>query len=131
METVYAALIALASAVIVKVLDWAFSRKEKKKGAIAQLTKKVDDIAHKLDDHIREDQEAKAVSARSRILRADDEILHGIKHTKEFFDSILMDATFYQRYCAEHPEFPNAVTVSAISDIQRIYEKCKRENSFL
>lgn len=132
MEAVYAALIALASAVIVKLLDWILSRKSEKKGAIATLTKKVDNIATALDKHIRDDAESKAVEARHRILMADDEIRHGVLHSKEWFDSLIQyDITHYQKYCNEHPTFPNALTVLAVANIQRVYEKCKNENSFL
>ena len=132
MEAVYTALIALASAVIVKALDLIFQKTSEKKGAIANLTNKVDGIAKTLDNHIKEDQEAKAIDARQRILRADDEIRHGILHSKEFFDSVLQDdIKFYQDYCNSHPEFPNAVALSAINNIIRVYEKCKAENSFL
>lgn len=131
MEAVYTALIALASAVIVKVLDWVLARKAEKKGAIAQLSKKVDSISDRLNTHIAEDQESKAISARHRILMADDEILHGVRHSKEWFESTLIDITNYNNYCREHPTFPNAITLSAVANIQRVYEKCKEENSFL
>ena len=132
MEAVYTALIALASAVIVKTLDLIFAKATEKKGAIANLTKKVDDIGSKLDSHISEDEKSKAIHARQRILRADDEIRHGVLHSKEFFDSVLEDdIKFYQEYCNTHPEFPNAVALSAINNIIRVYEKCKAENSFL
>jgi hypothetical protein len=132
MEAVYTALIALASAVIVKTLDLIFAKATEKKGAIANLTKKVEDIGTKLDSHISEDEKSKAIHARQRILRADDEIRHGVLHSKEFFDSVLEDdIKFYQEYCNTHPEFPNAVALSAINNIMRVYEKCKAENSFL
>lgn len=132
MEAVYAALIALASAVIVKVLDWLLSRKSEKKGAIANLTHKVDSMATALDKHIKDDAEAKAVEARHRILMADDEIRHGVLHSKEWFDSLIQyDITQYQKYCTDNPDFPNALTVLAVANIQRVYEKCKCENSFL
>jgi len=132
MEAVWTALIALASAVIVKLLDWLLAKRSEKKGAMAKLTDKVDDIAKSLHNHIKEDQESKAIEARQRILRADDEIRHGVLHSKEFFDSVLQDdIKYYQDYCNAHPEFPNAVALSAIQNILRVYEKCKAENSFL
>ena len=131
-EAVYAALIAMGSAVAVTILNYSLNRHSEKKGAIAQLSGKVDNLSAKLDKHIADEQEAKAVEARHRILAADDEILHGVKHSKEWFDSLLeYDITNYQRYCAEHPDFPNAMTVSAVENIRRVYEQCKAERSFL
>ena len=131
METIWVALIALASAVLVKLLDLIFAASTKKTGAMAQLTQKVDDIGNKLDAHIKADQQAKAEQCRQRILRADDEIRHGVLHSKDFFDALLLDITSYSRYCQENPSFPNEVTLSAVANIKRIYEKCKQENSFL
>ena len=128
----YVALVGFGSAVLVKVLDYIFSRHSEKKGAIAKLSKKVDDIDSKLDKHIADEQEAKAVEARSRIITADNEISRGLKHSKEWFDSLLeYDITHYQRYCSEHPDFPNEMTVSAVENIRRVYDKCKKEHTFL
>lgn len=131
MEAIWTALIAMGSAIVVKVLDWALARRSEKRGAIAQLSRKVDSIGSKLDAHIKEDQETKAIAARNRILRADDEILHGVKHSHDFFRSLLLDITAYEQYSQTHPDFPNEVTRSAEDNIRRVYEKCKRENSFL
>lgn len=131
MEAVWTALIALASAVIVKLLDWILSRRNEKKGAIAQLTNKVDKIAEDLKNHIEENHEQSAIQARERIQRFNDEILHGKMHTKEYFDSILIDITDYDRYCSEHQDFRNQVTSLAEENIQRVYKKCLEEHSFL
>lgn len=72
-----------------------------------------------------------AKEARYRILRFDDEILQGHKHTKEHFDEMLGDIDVYERYCTEHPEFPNNKCVMAIAHIKAVYAKCMTEQSFL
>lgn len=131
MEAVWTALIALASAVIVKLLDWILARRNEKKGALAQLTNKVDKIAEDLKNHIEENREQSAIQARERIQRFNDEILHGQKHTKEYFDSILIDITDYDRYCSTHENFRNQVTSLAEENIQRVYNKCQEDRSFL
>lgn len=131
MEAVWTALIALGSAVIVKLLDWILARRNEKKGAIAQLTQKVDRIAADLKNHIEENREQSAIQARERIQRFNDEILHGQKHTKEHFDSILIDITDYDIYCAAHENFKNQVTSLAEENIKRVYDKCQQERDFL
>lgn len=75
--------------------------------------------------------ENEAKNARYRILRFDDEIRHGKKHTEEHFNQILDDIDMYNDYCREHPKYPNSKAVLAIANIKRVYAKCKDEDSFL
>lgn len=76
-------------------------------------------------------EEGEATSARYRIIRFNDEVRHDIKHTEEHFDQIIEDIDIYERYCKTHPKFPNGKAVHSVSNIQRVYEKCVREKSFL
>ena len=131
MEAVWTALIAMGSAIVIKLLDWILAKRNEKKGAIAKLTEKVDKIASDLKSHIDENREQSAIQARERIQRFNDEILHGQRHTKEYFDSILIDITDYDHYCSEHQDFRNQVTSLAEENIQRVYKKCLEEHSFL
>lgn len=131
MEAVWTALIAMGSAIVVKLLDWILIRRNEKKGAIAQLTNKVDKIASDLKAHIDENREQSAIQARERIQRFNDELLRGKMHTKEYFDSILIDCDFYDHYCNENADFRNQVTSLAEENIKRVYRKCQEERSFL
>ena len=75
--------------------------------------------------------ENNATTARYRILRFNDELLHGAHHSQEHFDQVLGDITSYESYCAEHPEYENNKAVLAIQHIKRIYQKCITDNDFL
>lgn len=75
--------------------------------------------------------ENEATTCRYRILRFNDEVLHGQKHTKEHFDQILDDITRYEQFCEGHPEYENNKAVLAIENIKRVYQKCSDENTFL
>ena len=89
-------------------------------------------IGKALNADLNEKMEAnEAKTARYRILRFDDEIRHKTRHSKEHFDQIIEDVDTYERYCRDHPRFPNGKAVSAIDNVKRTYEKCKAENSFL
>ena len=84
------------------------------------------------DDKLRDALEAnKATTARVRILRASDEILHKMRHSKEWFDQLNEDITFYKKYCAEHPEFINNKAKHAIENIDAVYANALKENDFL
>lgn len=82
------------------------------------------EVVNKIDEN-------EAKNARYRIIRFDDEIRHDKRHTEEHFNQIMDDITDYERYCREHPDFPNSKAVSAIEKIKKTYEKCKDQNSFL
>ena len=131
MEAVWTALIAMGSAIVIKLLDWILNKRNEKRGAIAKLTDKVDKIASDLKSHIDENREQSAIQARQRIQRFNDEILRGQLHTKEYFDSILIDCDFYDHYCNDNPVFRNQVTSMAEDNIKRVYKKCMEEHSFL
>lgn len=82
------------------------------------------DVLDKLDENT-------ASTCRYRLIRFDDELRHHVKHTQEHFDQILDDITIYERYCKEHPNYPNSKAVLAIENIKSTYIKCREENSFL
>lgn len=78
-----------------------------------------------------ENGENKATTYRYRILRFDDEIRHGTKHSKEHFDQIIEDVDEYEEYCSGHPEYRNNKAVMAIENIKRVYQNCANEGTFL
>lgn len=89
-------------------------------------------IGKALNADLNEKMDAnEAKTARYRILWFDDEIRHKMRHSKEHFDQIIEDVDTYERYCQDHPRFPNGKAVSATDNVKRTYEKCKDENSFL
>ena len=78
-----------------------------------------------------ESREDKAKAARNRILICADEVYQGVRHSKEYFDNILADITFYNNYCREHPEFKNDMTVMAVQRIEEVYRHCLETHGFL
>ena len=95
------------------------------------LEQKIDAVEQKVDAGQGDAQVQAAISARSRILRFGDEVLHDRKHTKDHFDSVLRDARMYERYCAAHPEFENGVTEPTIQRIKEVYAGRLEKNDFL
>ena len=99
------------------------------------VTGEVIDRMEKLEktvEAIRDVSDERAAKAtRVRILRFGDEILHGIRHSKEHFDQILLDVTEYEQYCKEHPEFVNNMTVLTTRHIKETYSACFEQHDFL
>lgn len=104
-------------------------------GAVLQ---KLDEIENaqastrqRLDDHIRQDNERNADLYRARILRFNTELLRGTSHTEEEFIDMLYNIDFYERYCEDHPEYQNNRAIHAIKNINRVYDDCMENHSFL
>ena len=93
--------------------------------------KKLNSLEDAFNKKNAEDQEKEAKAARRRILRADDEIRVGVKHSKDFFEDVLRDIDFYEEYCDAHPHFKNRCAESAIRNVSATYDACKAHNNFL
>lgn len=103
------------------------------------------DVIEKLKDHDKKfeslDKEIRGVNerigkseadqSRQRILGFNDELLHNIDHSKEYFDNILDDITEYERYCSTHPDYKNTKAELAIENIKDVYKKLSAKGGFL
>ena len=88
-------------------------------------------IEKKLDAHITMDDRRNADGHRSRILHFNNELLRGINHTKEEFIEVLTEIDAYERYCDEHPDYPNNRAVLAIENIRDNYKERLQKHDFL
>lgn len=96
-----------------------------------KVTGQVDDISKKVDDLEKAEELERVRRARQRILRFNDEILCGRRHSKEHFDEILEDITKYEHYCNEHEDYENDKAVLAIESIREVYKQCMKTHDFL
>lgn len=121
-----------------KYKPWTWLAQQFGKAANKEMLDRLDNVEKKItnieerdkqqDDRTEEDR---AKAARRRILRCADEIRSKVKHSKEFFDDVLADISFYKNYCKETPKFENEKAVMAIELIEETYKRCLRENDFL
>ncbi len=91
----------------------------------------VSDTKARLDAHIKLDNERDADRHRERILQFNTELLRGLRHTREDFIEILLVIDYYNRYCRENPNYPNARAVHAIANIGRVYDARMEKHDFL
>lgn len=90
-----------------------------------------DELSKKVDELEKNEELERVRFARQRILRFNDEILCGQRHSKEHFDEILDDITTYEHYCNAHEEYENDKAVLAIESIREIYKECMKSYDFL
>lgn len=96
-----------------------------------EVIDKVDNLSKELTDHKEKSEERHATLCRAHILRFGDEVLHGVPHSKEGYDNILLDIDSYEEYCEKHPGYKNNVAIATITHIKKMYHKHLEEDSFL
>lgn len=115
----------------IKINPWSWLAKMARKILLGGVDEKLDSLAkqiEKVEDLI---EEREAVLARTHILRFNDEIYNGVKHSKEYFDQQLEDIDRYDHYCERHPEFKNNRTIMASKNIKETYNRLLQEHKFL
>lgn len=97
----------------------------------AKMQDDITAMAEESRAHYEENLEERAKNNRSKILRFDDELRIGIKHSYEYFEDILRTVHEYEDYCDNHPKFKNRQAESAINHIQSAYDEAHENNSFI
>ena len=96
-----------------------------------EAQKQLDLLETRVDNHITIDDERDADMHRARILQFNTELLREKKHTEEDFNEILYNIKCYERYCEDHPKYPNNRAVHAIANINRVYDDRLIKHDFL
>ena len=115
----------------IKVNPWSAIAKAIGRAINAEVLAELEQTWIRLDDHIRTDDERAADMHRARILRFNQELIRSITHTREEFIEVLTEIDRYQRFCREHPEYPNSRAVHAIANIGRVYDERLQKHDFL
>lgn len=122
----------------IKINPWTWFGQKLAAAINHDVMKRLDDIDERIDSMEKQQNEDReqtkkdrAEDARTRLLRAADEIRLDVKHSQEFFDEVLRDCAKYKKYCDEHDTYPNHKAEASIKIINETYERCMKENSFL
>ena len=115
----------------IKLNPWSWLARVIGRAINREVIDKVDALSEDVKSNKEADEEQWASLSRSHILRFGDELLHGMSHSKEHFDQILLDISKYERYCREHPKYLNDIANATIKHIRDTYQKCLDENNFL
>ena len=114
----------VGSSAVATLIQFFVNRHDSRADAIAAIR---DDL-HALR---AEFERGRAISARIRILSASDEVMHGEKHSQEWWDQVLDDCSFYEIYCHDHKDFKNKKAVHATEHLSAVYSKVYESNSFI
>ena len=105
----------LASGAFFAFLQFLITRYDTKKG----IEKKIDALDERLDRD-------RAIDARNHILRFADDIRNGVHHSEDYFKQMMLDCDIYEKYCFEHPDFSNGLTVMASELIKEKFREVYR-----
>ncbi len=94
------------------------------------MSKRVDVIEEKLDEHIRDSFDERIRKIRADILDFGNACMNGRPHTKEEFEFVIAECDQYEKHI-EKTQSRNGVATATISEIRRLYEKGIQDNSFL
>ena len=89
----------------------------------AEIKQKQDEIETKIDTQ-------EALRWRTQILRANDELIDGKHHTREFFEDLLETIDNYEKFCDKHPGFKNRMATESINHIIETYRKLLTKDTF-
>ena len=121
---------ALASSALFTFIQFLITRHDNQKDCAREIKERVESLQTAFDKLHVEIDERDALEARRRIIAASDELRHGKRHSKEWFDQLNEDVTNYNRYCKDHEDFANNRAVNAIEHINKVYLKLLETNDF-
>lgn len=121
----------LAQLAPIKINPWSGLARIIRTAIYGDVSKRLGEISAKLDGHIDMDDRRTADGHRARVLHFNNELLRDISHTKEEFIEVLAEIDLYEKYCREHPDYPNNRAVLAIENIRDIYKERLQKHDFL
>lgn len=115
----------------IKVNPWTWIARKIGRAVTGEALDRLDVLEQDIKEIKEKNEEHEATKCRSNILRFGDEIRHGTLHSKEHFDQILLDISFYEHYCDTHRDFENNIALMTIEKIKDTYRECIDNDSFL
>ena len=83
----------------IKINPWSWLGRTIGRAINGEVLTQVRELKEDLNDHKEKSEERHATLCRAHILRFGDEILHGVLHSKEHYDNVLIDIDSYEEYC--------------------------------
>ena len=124
-------LLTLVQLAPIQVNPWSAIARWIGKAINGEVLGKLGHLEKRLDKHITDDDKRDADSHRVKILQFNNELLRSIDHTKEEFIEVLAEIDAYERFCDDHPDYPNNRAVLAIENIRENYKERLKKHDFL
>ena len=116
---------------LVGIIPTIIGNRKKTEEKIQSVVNDVKKVQDTLNAHIREDEANNARNMRYRILRFNDEVCDGVKHSESHYEDILEDCDEYAKFCEANKEtFRNHRGGAAMQNVKDTYDKLKAKGVF-
>jgi len=123
---------ALLGGGLLAFVEFLIRRHDSKNDRLDDIRKTLDDLKTMIQNIRNENDERYAISGRIRILRFEDELQEGKRHSKDSFDQVMSDISAYNKYCEDHPGFKNDQTIATVKHITDVYtERLNKRDWFV
>ena len=112
-------------------LQYLINRRDSKNDRLNAVIKEIGQLREDIRSIDEKGDMRDAVESRVRILRFNDELLEGRRHSKDSYDQCMSDITTYEAYCEGHPKFKNNQTAMTIAAINKSYAERLEKHDFL
>ena len=112
-------------------LQFLISRKDQKNDRFDAIVKELAEMRKDIRAIDEKGDLREAIESRVRILKFNDELLEGRRHSKDSYDQAMSDITNYETYCEAHQDFKNNQTVMTIAHINSSYTERLEKHDFL
>lgn len=119
--TTYSTLFPALVGLVIAIFKENRTARKTQKETMQELADKIQKLTTIVEDDI-------AMTSRYRIIRYDDEELHGVHHSADHKAQIMEDCNIYKSYCDNHPNFVNHKGQNAMNrimndDVKQEYKK--------
>lgn len=112
-------------------LQFLISRKDAKNDRFDAIVKEIAELRSEIRGLDEKGDMRDAIESRVRILRFNDELIEGRRHSKDSYDQVMSDITVYDAYCDTHPKFKNNQTAMTVANINKNYSERLERHDFL
>lgn len=115
---------------ILAFLEFLITRHDKKTDELAGIKDSIDELRREIKQNRDERRRDNAETRRVRILRFEDELQEGKRHSKDSWDQVMSDVRNYRKYTDEDPDFENGITEPTADHIEAEYQKRLQKRDF-
>lgn len=116
---------------LVTLITFFINRHDKRKDDMKGIKDELETIKQDIKRLDEKGDRREAENKRVRILRFEDELQRGVRHSKDSFDQVVgCDITDYNQYCDLHPSFRNNQTTATVAHIMKVYNDRLEKHDF-
>lgn len=115
---------------LIGLIEFLIRRSDEKKDKNSAVLSAIEVLSKSIEEIKDQIEENETVTKRVRILKFEDELQEGRRHSKDSWDQVMSDITGYEKYCVLHPGFKNDQTAVTVNHIRSGYATRLEKHDF-